>query len=307
MSSEGPKVTDWDALLADLSLWAIALYVGLILLELVLELVTRSRHYRLKDTLCSMSTGVMYSLVQLAMRGLSLATLFYVSQFAVFHIENSWWTIALCYVAVDFIFYWHHRIIHEVRLGWAAHIVHHSSTQYNMGGTALRQSIVEAVYEPWFYVPLVLLGFEPIMVLIALQLNLVYMFWPHTQHIGKLHPWIEWLFVTPAHHRVHHARNLDYLDKNYSGTFIVWDRLFGTFAEEREAPKFGVLTPVNSDNPFVVTFKSWVDLLRDLRSCRSPLDVLGYLFMPPGWAPGGRGTTTRQMQARGSIEAPEPG
>jgi sterol desaturase/sphingolipid hydroxylase (fatty acid hydroxylase superfamily) len=294
----------WDAQLESLSLLAIGFYVSLILLELGLELFTRRHYYRLGDTLCSVSTGIAYTLMQLVMRGVSLAALVYASQFALFEIENSWWTVALCYLAVDFIFYWHHRIIHEVRVGWAAHIVHHSSTHYNLGGTALRQSIFEAIYEPWFYLPLVILGFEPIMVLIALQLNLAYMFWPHTQRIHKLHPWIEWLFVTPAHHRVHHACNLNYLDKNYSGTFIIWDRLFGTFAEETEAPTFGVLTPIESDNPAVVTFTSWRHLFQDLKTAPNLAAVLGYLFLPPGWAPNGRGMTTRQMQARGEIVKP---
>lgn len=300
-------MSEWEIVLADTSLFALGVYVALILLELVFEFATKTHHYSLRDTLCSMSTGIMYSLLQLAMRGVSLAVLVFVSQFALFELDNSWWTVALCYAAVDFVFYWYHRIIHEVRLGWAAHIVHHSSNHYNLGGTALRQSIFEAVYEPWLYVPLVLLGFEPIMVLIALQLNLLYMFWPHTQRIGKLHPWIEWLFVTPSHHRVHHARNLDYLDKNYSGTFIIWDRLFGTFAQETEAPTFGVLTPPNSDNPLVVTFSSWRSLLGDLRKARNLRQFVGYLFMPPGWAPDGKGMTTRQMQALGEIVYPAGG
>ncbi|MCB1854408.1 MAG: sterol desaturase family protein [Halieaceae bacterium] len=295
-------MADWNETLVGISSMSLLLYAVLVLIELGLEWRSREKFYSLKDTLCSLTTGGMYLLVQVLMRGIYIVALVFAHQFALFDIETNWWSIILCYLVVDFVFYWHHRIVHEVRLGWAAHSVHHSSQHYNLGATAFRQSLFEAVFEPWFYVPIALLGFDPIVVLIAVELNLIYMFWPHTQRIGKLPAAFEWLFVTPSHHRVHHACNLQYLDKNYSGTFIIWDRLFGTFAEEKEKPKFGILHPVDSHNPLIVSFSSWGDLFRDLKKASGIRAWLGYLFMPPGWAPDGEGLTTRQMQAQGSIE-----
>ena len=285
---------------------ALWFYGALVLLEALLELRGNTHFYRLKDTLCSIATGLAYTGVQVLMRGVVFGAMVLASQFAPWQLETTPLTFVLCYLAVDFAFYWHHRVLHEVRLGWAAHIVHHSSTQYNLGATALRQSVVEALYEPWFYLPVALLGFEPLAVMLALQVNITYMFWPHTQHIKRLPRWFEAVFVTPSHHRVHHASNLAYLDKNYGGTLIIWDKLFGTFAEEREAPAFGVLTPIRSANPWTVTTASWRALGRDLAAAQGLRARLGVLLRPPGWAPNGEGLTTRQMQAAGVLKAGAP-
>jgi sterol desaturase/sphingolipid hydroxylase (fatty acid hydroxylase superfamily) len=294
-----PVLHDLGGALERFSTQALWFYGALVLLEVALELRGKTRFYRLWDTLCSIATGLGYTAVQVLMRGVFFGAIFFASQLAPWSFETTPLTFLLCYLAVDFAFYWHHRVLHEVRLGWAAHVVHHSSTQYNLGATALRQSVFEALYEPWFYVPLALLGFEPLAIMLALQINITYMFWPHTQHIGRLPRWFEAVFVTPSHHRVHHAKNLPYLDKNYGGTFILWDKLFGTFAQEREAPEFGVLTPIRSANPLTVTFASWGALLRDLRHTPGLGNKVQLLLRPPGWAPEGRGLTTRQMQAAG--------
>ncbi|NBQ11819.1 MAG: sterol desaturase family protein, partial [Gammaproteobacteria bacterium] len=183
-----------EAQLEGFAAGALWFYGALVLLEALLELRGNTHFYRLKDTLCSIATGLAYTAVQVLMRGVFFGAMFFASQFAPWQLETTPLTFVLCYLAVDFAFYWHHRVLHEVRLGWAAHIVHHSSTQYNLGATALRQSVVEALYEPWFYLPVALLGFEPLAVMLALQVNITYMFWPHTQHIKRMPRWFEAVF-----------------------------------------------------------------------------------------------------------------
>ncbi len=181
------------------------------------------------------------------------------------------WTIAL--VGWDLAYYWHHRFEHEVRLLWACHVNHHSSEKYNLS-TALRQP-----WTPWLalvmYPPLALLGVPPWMILVSGGLNLVYQFWVHTEAIGTLPRCCELVFNTPSHHRVHHGSNAAYLDKNYAGVLIVWDRLFGTFQEERERVVYGLTKNLRSYHPLVIAFHEYVAIVRDLARARSLREVLG--------------------------------
>lgn len=189
------------------------------------------------------------------------------------------WTVAM--VGWDLAYYWNHRFEHEVRLLWACHVNHHSSRAFNLS-TALRQ--------PWtpyssvlFYPPLALFGVAPPMILVAGGINLVYQFWVHTEAIGKLPRPFELVFNTASHHRVHHGSNGRYLDKNYGGILIVWDRLFGTFEEERERVVYGLTKNLESYNPFVIAFHEYVAIARDLRRARSVREVVGHVLGPPGW------------------------
>jgi sterol desaturase/sphingolipid hydroxylase (fatty acid hydroxylase superfamily) len=191
------------------------------------------------------------------------------------------WTAAM--LGWDFAYYWNHRFEHEVRLLWACHVNHHSSQKYNLS-TALRQ--------PWspyssalFYPPLALLGVSPSLILIAGGFNLVYQFWVHTEVIGKLPRWVELVFNTASHHRVHHGSNGRYLDKNYGGILIVWDRLFGTFEEERERVVYGLTKNIDTYNPVKIALHEYVAIARDVARSRSAREVVGYVFGPPGWRP----------------------
>jgi len=204
--------------------------------------------------------------------------------------------ILAAYLFVDFLFYWYHRAIHEVRVGWAAHVNHHSSKQYNVG-TALRASFAEAWIEPVFMIPALLIGINPIMVIALLSLNHLYQYWLHTRHIGKLGP-LEWVMNTPSNHRVHHGSNLQYCDRNYGGTFIIWDRLFGTYEVEDEEVVYGIRYQLETHNPIKATFHEWIALGRDIKASGSLKNALGHLFQPPGWAPGGKGELTRDLQAQ---------
>jgi sterol desaturase/sphingolipid hydroxylase (fatty acid hydroxylase superfamily) len=191
------------------------------------------------------------------------------------------WTVAM--VGWDFAYYWHHRVEHECRLLWASHVNHHSSQHYNLS-TALRQ--------PWtpftsllFFPPLALLGVAPWMVMVAGGINLIYQFWIHTEVIGRLPGWFEAVFNTPSHHRVHHGSNAEYLDKNYAGILIVWDRLFRTFEPERARVVYGLTKNISTFNPFVIAFHEYVAIARDVLAARRWRDRVGILWHGPGWHP----------------------
>lgn len=194
-----------------------------------------------------------------------------------------WWVFMV--LAVDFFYYWQHRFVHRARVGWAAHQAHHSSEYMNFA-TALRQK-----WNPWwelvFWLPLPFLGIAPWAIYFAWGINLVYQFFVHTETIQKLPRPIEFVFNTPSHHRVHHGSDPIYLDKNYGGILIIWDRIFGTFQPELHRPTYGLTKPVNTYNLIKLEFGDYAALWRDVRQARSWRDRLGYLFRPPGWQPGG--------------------
>ncbi|RDU97253.1 sterol desaturase family protein [Trinickia dinghuensis] len=208
-------------------------------------------------------------------------------------------TLLLLFVGQEFCYYWYHRASHRIRFFWATHAVHHSPNQltlssaYRLGWTAkLTGSAV-------FFTPLVWLGVRPEVVLAVLSLNLLYQFWLHTTWVPKL-GWLEYVINTPSSHRVHHASNTAYLDANFGGVLIVFDRLFGTYVEERkeEPCRYGLTTPMTSANPLVVELSQWVYIARDLKSARSLRTALGYLLLPPGWRPDGSGDTTEALRQR---------
>ena len=214
------------------------------------------------------------------------------------------WGLALLFFGTELCYYAYHRAGHEIRWFWASHCVHHSpehmnlTAAYRLGWTA---GISGAAL---FFVPMIVLGFAPIAVFAVLGLNLLWQFWLHTELVPKL-GWFEWVFNTPSHHRVHHASNPRYLDTNYGGILIVYDRLFGSFAEEDAAEpcRYGLVTPVNSHNPLRIAFHDWMALVRDLAAARSLRAVLGALFGPPGWQADGLGPTTKNLR-RGLVSAP---
>jgi sterol desaturase/sphingolipid hydroxylase (fatty acid hydroxylase superfamily) len=187
------------------------------------------------------------------------------------------------FLADDLAYYWFHRVSHESRLFWASHVVHHSSEHYNLS-TALRQTWVPMTSFP-FWLPLPLLGFPVWMVLLAQAWSLIYQFWIHTERIRRLPGWVERVFNTPSHHRVHHGSNQQYLDKNYGGILIVWDRLFGTWEPERERVRYGLTTQLRTFNPLHVAFHGYVDLARDLRAARGMRTKAEVLLRGPGWCP----------------------
>ena len=244
--------------------------------------------YALKDARTSISMGVV-SLVFLTV--FKVVTFFgfvavyaYVAPFQL--PTDTWWYWVLVILGVDLGYYWHHRFSHRVRIAWAGHQAHHSSEYMNFG-TALRQK-----WNPWFefffWLPLPLLGFAPWTIYVAFGFNLIYQFYVHTELVTKLPRPVEYVLNTPSHHRVHHGSDPEYLDKNYGGILIVWDRMFGSFAEERQRPTYGLTKNVDTYNLLKLQYGDYVEIVRDVRSARRFRDKLGYLFGPPGWAPADR-------------------
>lgn len=254
--------------------------------------------YERKDTVTSLAMGIGKMITGfganlLTLLGLGLA--YWLSPFRI--TMDAWWKWAIAVLVFDLLFYWMHRLHHEVRIGWAGHVTHHSSQHYNYS-TALRQSWTEQVTAIPFWMVMSLMGFNPQTVLICYAFSLLYQFLMHTELVGKLGP-LEWFMNTPSHHRVHHGTNFDYLDRNYAGTFIIWDRLFGTFQEEKDEDPavFGLITNIETYNPFKVAFHEWADMLRDAWRARNPFVALQVFFRPPGWQPGDDSYTIRAQRA----------
>ena len=286
---------------------AVPAFVLLVLIEMALWRTTGRGRYETRDSAASLMMGLGSQIAPLFGGAALLAAAFAAAyEFRIFEIPNAWWSVALCFVLDDFRYYWWHRISHERRWFWASHVVHHSSQHYNLT-TALRQpwtgGVVGALL---FKTPLVLIGFHPAMVVFVAGLNLVYQFWIHTEQIGRLGP-LELVFNTPSHHRVHHATNPRYLDANYAGTLIIWDRMFGTFIKEDAGEKcrYGIVKNLGSFNPLVISFHEWFAILRDLKNAKSWREALGYTFGPPGWSPDGSRLTSRMLKARWEKARPE--
>jgi sterol desaturase/sphingolipid hydroxylase (fatty acid hydroxylase superfamily) len=264
---------------------AIPVFFLLIAVELVAARVLEKDVYRLPDSLSDLSCGMLDQIVGVFLKTALFAGYVYVYEshrlFTVPRDEAVAWVA--CFLGVDFFYYWFHRWSHEVNAGWAAHIVHHQSEEMNLA-VALRQSSFQQAFSWVFYLPLALLGFPPLMFLTLSALNTLYQFWIHTRLIGKLGP-LEWVFNTPSHHRVHHGRNPQYIDKNHAGTLIVWDRLFGTFAEEKEECVYGITTPLESWNPVWANFHYWGELLEKAKRTRRLADALRMFTKEPGWQP----------------------
>ena len=286
--------------------YAIPAFIALLLIEAVLVAKMNHERYELKDTLASLSMGVGNVIISALLKVVTFGALSFLYQFRLFELRSVWWVWVLLILAEDLCYYAFHRAGHEVRLGWAAHVNHHSSQRYNLS-TALRQSWTTPITGMPFWWPLPLLGFDPIWILTAQSISLIYQFWIHTELIGKLGP-LEWVLNTPSHHRVHHASDLKYLDKNYGGIFIIWDRLFGTFAAEQERPTYGLLQNIQTYNPLKIASHEWLALAQDLRKPGLTWSQrLRYALGPPGWSHDGSKQTVKQLlAAAASVQAVGP-
>ncbi len=271
----------------DLILLAVPFFFVLIAVELVANRVRGQRNFTLADSINSLSTGALSTSTGLLTKGVGLLTYALAwEHLALLRLpQGAVWVWLLAFVLYDLCYYWLHRLGHERNVLWAAHSVHHQSEEYNLT-TALRQTSSGFIFSWIFYLPLALIGVPPVVFITVASLNLLYQFWVHTRHIPKL-GWLEWVLITPSNHRVHHAQNPAYLDRNYGGVFIIWDRLFGTFKEEDPAEPvvFGVTTPLASWNPLWANLQFYAQLCSDARRTRSWKDKLRIWFMPTGWRP----------------------
>lgn len=214
--------------------------------------------------------------------------------------KQHWWVWIICFFADDFTFYWHHRLSHEIRLLWTGHINHHSAIQYNFA-TALRQSPKEYLYKKIWWIWMPLLGFHPLMILTCMQISLIYQFLLHTELVKKL-GFLEWFMNTPSHHRVHHGSDITYLDKNYGGVFIIWDKLFGTFLPETFKPTYGITKNIESYNLYKITFHEFFSLMKDVKNAKSLKHKVEFLFRSPGWNPYGEDLRAKTLQKKNMLE-----
>jgi len=291
--------------LTDPVVYAIPFFLIAIATELYINWKEQLELYETKEAVSSIGMGLGSLVINILMKGLAFGT--YTIIFNAVHGEGGglgwhWWVWILILFADDFTFYWHHRLSHEIRILWAAHVNHHSSTTLNLA-TALRQSWVEQFYKYiwWLWLPLV--GFPPLMILMMMSISLIYQYWVHTELIRKMPKWFELFFNTPSHHRVHHASNVRYLDQNHAGILIIWDRLLGTFAEEKEEekPVYGITKNINTYNLLKIASHEFFDIWADVKRAPKFSDKLKYMFYPPGWSHDGPDLRARTL--RKQLEA----
>ncbi|MEE2024903.1 MULTISPECIES: sterol desaturase family protein [Alkalimonas] len=260
-------------------------FLTLVALECWYGLRLRLDWYQWRDTLANAALALMHQAAELLTLLLLLPFYWWLFQYRLLDIPLNAWTLLLAFLMQDFLYYWFHRASHHIRWFWASHIVHHSSRHLNFS-TAFRQSLMYPVSGMWlFWLPMMLLGFSPWLVLAVVALNLAFQFFVHTQAVQKL-GWLEWVLNTPSHHRVHHASNSRYIDKNFGGVLILWDKLFGTFAAEssEEACRYGITTDFQSYNPLIITFDEWRLLWLDWRQAKGWRRKLAVLVAAPAKA-----------------------
>ena len=280
--------------------YAIPVFIALILGELLWSRRTGARHaYEWRDTGTSLAIGLGSTVAGALTGGLTAAMLAGAHDMSPFSLGWAWWLWPLCFVLDDLAYYVFHRSAHRVRWFWASHVNHHSSQHYNLS-TALRQSWTGFIALSFvFRLPLALAGYEPGMILACAGLNLIYQFWIHTEAVKRMPRWFEAVMNTPSHHRVHHAVNPRYLDRNFAGTFIVWDRLFGTFAAEDDADRirYGIVSQLGTFNVLHAVFHEWLAIARDVRTAPWR-HKLTYLWREPGWSHDGSRETSEMIRLR---------
>jgi len=279
--------------------FAIPFFIITLIIEILVINKKKIVIYEFKDAAASISMGLGNVFIGIFAKVLVLAALTYIYvNFRFFTIPFTWWAWVLVLFAEDFLYYWFHRISHENRFFWASHVVHHSSQKYNLS-TALRQTWSGSFISFIFWLPLALLGFHPIMILAQMSISLIYQYWIHTELIDKLPKWFEAVFNTPSHHRVHHATNPQYLDRNHAGIFIIWDKFFGSFEPEIEKPIYGLVKNIDTFNPIKIAFIEWIQLFKDsITSKTSLLNKLNYFIKPPGWKHDGTGVVSSDLRRK---------
>ena len=287
---------------------SIPIFFTLIGLEVAWDQLKGRGLYRLGDSLANIGCGIMDQSTGLFSKVLVVA-----AYTAMFHLTAAWrpWELqatpavwVATFVLSDLAYYWAHRLSHGVNILWIGHVVHHQSEDYNLA-VALRQSVLQKVLLMWVYWPLALAGFPPEIFLTCMAVNLLYQFWIHTELIDTLGP-LEWVMNTPSHHRVHHGRNPEYIDRNHAGVFIVWDRMFGTFQKELVKPTYGITRPTDTFNPVHAQWKPVVDLWNDLKRIPNWRDRLRFLFAAPGWYPDSMGGRQAPPAISGLEEKYDP-
>jgi sterol desaturase/sphingolipid hydroxylase (fatty acid hydroxylase superfamily) len=290
--------------------WLLALstpiYTVLISLEVLLSHYQKRRFYTFKETLINFWLNIANTLLGLSVKVFVLGILGWFATFAFVSVDSPGLYWLLLFLGLDLCFYIEHRSEHFSRVLWAVHVTHHSSVEFNLT-TGFRSSVFRPLVSFWFFIPLVLLGFKPLDILLMDAICQIYGIVVHTQYIRKMPKWFEAIFVSPSHHRVHHASNVEYLDKNMGMILIIWDRLFGTFKQEQEEIPvvFGLTkNPDQPHHPLKIIFHEWINLLKDVSK---PSLTIGqrikYLLHAPGWSHDGSTQTSKEMQRQLEMKA----
>lgn len=291
-----------ELLLSDvIVLWAVPFFILTFVGEGFVLHFERKEQYNVKDATSSIVMGIGSAVINTLVK-LIVVWLFYkIYQFRLFDLGTAWWVWVLLFFADDFSFYMHHRACHEIRLFWAAHVNHHSSVNYNLA-VALRQSWGELFHKYIWWMWLPFLGFRPEMILIMMSISLIYQYLLHTTLVNRLGI-LEYVLNTPSHHRVHHASNTRYLDRNHAGILIIWDRMFGTFQEElRQEPViYGITKNIHTYNPLKIATHEYVALIHDVVKAPGLMNKLKYIFMPPGWSHDGSTQTANQLRKQSGL------
>lgn len=260
----------------------------------------RPQWFEKNDTKASLWMMLLVGLVDIAPKFIAFILIVALAELSPLRdvVQRQWWAWVLLFLLDDFTYYWFHRLNHSVRILWAGHVSHHSAVRMNFA-TALRQGVGERIHKYLFWLPLPLLGFDPLMIFTVMAWNLFYQYWLHTELIGRLPAWIEYIFNTPSHHRVHHASNIRYLDCNHGGMLIIWDRLFGTFSEQSasETPVYGLTTNIEPTNPLFVATHEYQSIAQDVSRASTVLDKLKYVFLAPGWSHDGKDKRSKVLRS----------
>ncbi len=288
-----------DILLPDPVAFAIPAFMLLILAEVWWSHRRDPQNYELRDTAASLAMGLGNFALGIAYGGIVYGATKWVWRYRLADLHATWWVYVLLVLTEDFIYYWFHRLSHEHRVWWAAHVNHHSSQHLNLS-TALRQSWTGNLAFVWvLWLPLAWIGFPPGLIAFQKGISLIYQFWIHTEAVTRLPAWVEFVFNTPSHHRVHHASNARYLDRNYAGILIIWDRMFGTFvAESGDEPcRYGITHNLATFNPLRIAFHEWMAMARDVVRARSWRARAMYVLGPPGWSEDGSRHTSDEIRS----------
>ena len=281
-----------------LVLISIPIYTIVIGIEILYSFLKHKGFYSTKGILSNLYLTSLNLSLDVLVRGICLAVLWYFYQFKFTAIDKSihpilYWSVLV--LAEDFMFYWMHRVDHYCRFFWAVHVTHHSSEEFNLT-VGFRSSVFQPLYRFVWFIPIALVGFDPLDIMFMYAATQIYGILIHTKTVGKLGP-LEWVLSTPSHHRVHHASNIKYLDKNMGMILIIWDRVFGTFAKEEEEVVYGLTTDIKTYNPITMVFHEWKAIYEDLNQQTSFKNKIMYVFGPPGWSHDGSRKTSSQLRA----------
>lgn len=294
-----------DIVASKVTLYAIPVFFAAIAIEMVLVRIFGTRvEMDGRDDAVSIFLGLASTVTNGASAFLTVAMLFWAAQYQLVAIPLTVASVVACFLLDDLRYYLHHRIAHRCRWPWAMHVTHHSSTHFNLA-VALRQGWTKHFSGTTFLkIPLVLIGFDPLVVIFCGALNAIYQFFLHTQTIDKLPAWFEAVFNTPSHHRVHHGKNPQYLDRNYAGTLIIWDKMFGTFAAEdpNDLPEFGLVKDIETLNPLKIIFHEYWNVAKDVFSPGLTLmQRVLYVVAPPGWSHDGSRLTSMAIKQAADV------